>query len=58
MIIIYLNPNQSKKQYDEKLNEMLHLIEAYHFGDVTVVTDKSWSGNLHSYKELNNSKLK
>ena len=48
MIIIYLNPNQSKKQYDEKLNEMLHLIEAYHFGDVTIVTDKS----LHIIRDI------
>ena len=48
MIIIYLNPNQSKKQYDEKLNEMLYLIEAYHFGDVTVVTDKS----LHVIRDI------
>jgi len=41
MIIIYLNPNQSQKKYNEKLNEMLSIIEFYHFGDITVVTDKS-----------------
>lgn len=41
MIIVYLNPNQTKKQYDKKLNEILFRIEAYHIGDVTVVSDKS-----------------
>ena len=48
MIIIYLNPNQSKKEYDEKLHKMLDRIEAYHFGDVTIITDK----NLHVVRDM------
>lgn len=53
MIIVYLNPNQPKKQYDKKFNEIMYKIEAYHFGDVTVVTDKSLQvvrDVLHLYK--------
>ena len=48
MIIIYLNPNQSQEKYNEKLNEMLSIIEFYHFGDITVVTDKS----LHVIRDI------
>jgi len=34
MIVIYLNPNQPQKQYDEKLEKILFRIEAYHFGRI------------------------
>lgn len=41
MIIIYINPNQSQKKYNDKLNKIVHSIEAYTFGDTIVLTDKN-----------------
>ena len=41
MIVIYLNPNQPKDTYDKKLKEIIDTTEVYHFGEITVITERN-----------------
>lgn len=41
MIVIYLNPNQPKDTYDKKLKEIIDTTEVYHFGELTVITERN-----------------
>lgn len=40
MIVIYLNSNQQKSIYNDKLEQMIYHTDSYNFSEVTVVTEK------------------
>ena len=41
MIVIYINSNQPKDRYYDKLEKMIYHTDSYNFSEVTVITEKN-----------------